>query len=60
MCLKRLLIISLIETPYIWIKVPHLVFGVQHHGLCVWHSHHVVVKGGGRQPHPSWQLVVEQ
>ena len=42
------------------VYVSHLVFGVQNHGLCVRHSDHVVVKGGGGQPHSSRQLVVEQ
>lgn len=38
----------------------HLVFRVEHHGLSVRHSHHVVVEGGGRQPYAGRQLVVKQ
>jgi len=38
----------------------YLVFGVENHGLRVRHSDHVVVEGGGGQPHSARQLVVEQ
>ena len=38
----------------------YLVFGVEHHGLCVWDPADVVLVLGGRQPHSGRQLVVEQ
>lgn len=40
--------------------VSHLVLGVEHHSLRVWHADHVVVEGGGGQPDAGRQFVVEQ